>query len=1658
MEGNGGELRFGRYRALRRIKQGLGIETWFGEESTSGERVVIKAALGAAAFQSVEQRLEKEASILRDVRASATAPLLDVGRREGRLYIVMAYVEGEPLDARLAHGPLDVQEAVTVGRCLMRALVEMHEHGILHRDLKPANVIVDEQSPLTRATLIDFGLARSAWLDSPGANQTVGTVRYMSPEQAGLLDVPVDERADLYSAGVILYEAIAGHPPFRAEGLTDLLRQQLGSRPPALTTAERAVPRALDEVIARLLRKDPSDRYQSARGVLADLVSIATSLERGEEPSLVLGLRDPRYVLSEPDFVGREAQLALLEEEAMRAVHGVGTVFRLEAESGGGKSRLLDELAHRAKQRGLVLFRGQGQAQVAGRPFCVISGVAEDLVTLGRESPELLRAAEYELGHRRDAVLAALPELRQVLGSASESAGPEAFGEARTIDALCTLFLGLGTAARPALILLDDCQWADEATLKFLLRLQRILERGGRNAHFVQVVVAYRSEEVPAAHLLRRLGGGALTLPALDASQLRDLVQSMAGAMPDEAIEVVRRLSNGSPFMASAVLRGLCESGALVRDGGGWRIEPLALEDLRSSNRAAVFLAKRLELLPEAAVNLLSAGAVLGKEFLLHEAAELAGVDEREAVAVIEEAQRRHILWRGAQGAPVAFVHDKLRETLLAELETGRRRGLHQRTAERLTRDAPERVFDIAYHFDAAGLPELAFDWAVDAAERAREQHALEVAEQQYLIAERGLRPNAVDERRRIVEGLGEILMLRGRYDEASERLSAALPLAPDDRARARVEGKLGDLAFKRGDMGTAAGWLERALASLGRPVPRSRVVMAAMLVVQVVVQVLHSAFPTATTGRARPEGHQADFLAMRLYSRLAHVYWFQRGSVPCAWAHLVGMNLAERFPPSSELAQAYSEHAPVMTMLPWFGRGIDYARRSLEIRRSLGDVWGEGQSNHFFGVVLYAASRYRECIERCQEAVRLLSRTGDHWELDTARWHIAFAQYRLGDMRGAVETSQRVHQEAIDIGDGTSSGISLGVWGKASLGRAPAALLMTELRRETEDIHTGAELAQAEALRLIHVDGRPSEAVQVLTRAKDRVEAAGLRQEYVSPLWPWLATAIRCELESTPTLAVAARARLLAKQKHAVKKALAVARRYANNLPHALREQAFYLAARGKERPARAALASSIEVARAQSAAHEIAQSELALAILARDEAAATRARSALRALDVGDDVPRRNQVPATMSLVERFDRILESGRTLATALTRIDVLRTMRAALVELLRAERCVILGGAAQNAVVFPADEQDFQVSQSAVAEAREKGRPILFGEGWSEGDEESVVLARVRSGLCAPVYVRQKLEYCVILTHAQLGRVFGEAELQIAQFIATLAGAALENADGFSAVQALSAERTRLYQEASDAVRARDEFLSIASHELKTPLTSLKLQLESALRTLCADPGLAPASAGGATASAPSQRVATRLESANRQVLRLTQLINRLLDISVITSGRTALSVQAVDLVSLVREAVERLVDDALRAETTVRISAAADVVGLWDRDRLDQVVTNLVSNALKYGGGKPVEVTVSAEDGHALLQVEDHGIGIAKDAQARIFERFERAVSSSHYGGFGLGLWIVRQIVDSLGGSIDVTSTLGVGTTFRVHLPLTKPPLDGDHEKPGARA
>src|SRR5882724_2540238 len=261
----------------------------------------------------------------------------------------------------------------------------------------------------------------------------------------------------------------------------------------------------------------------------------------------------------------------------------------------------------------------------------------------------------------------------------------------------------------------------------------------------------------------------------------------------------------------------------------------------------------------------------------------------------------------------------------------------------------------------------------------------------------------------------------------------------------------------------------------------------------------------------------------------------------------------------------------------------------------------------------------------------------------------------------------------------------------------------------------------------------------------------------------------------------------------------------------------------------------------------------------------------------------------------------------------------------------------------------------------------------------------------------------------------------ESLLHLQIFLAVGAATALT-------VAAAIAERSR-------AVDARDEFLAIASHELRTPLTALLLFIQTELRSLRRE--------------APAERkdAIDRLETTHRVALRLEKLIAELLEVSRIIWCRLEPEREDVDLVVLVRDSLLRQQQQLLNARCQVHLEVEGAVRGNWDRGRLDRVLDNLIGNAVKYGAGKPIEVRLHGGKEHVRLEVRDHGIGIDPADQARVFERFERAVSRRQYGGFGLGLWISRKIVEAHGGNISLMSEPGAGCTFSVELPRSATPV-----------
>ncbi|HVE87484.1 MAG TPA: MASE1 domain-containing protein [Myxococcales bacterium] len=332
----------------------------------------------------------------------------------------------------------------------------------------------------------------------------------------------------------------------------------------------------------------------------------------------------------------------------------------------------------------------------------------------------------------------------------------------------------------------------------------------------------------------------------------------------------------------------------------------------------------------------------------------------------------------------------------------------------------------------------------------------------------------------------------------------------------------------------------------------------------------------------------------------------------------------------------------------------------------------------------------------------------------------------------------------------------------------------------------------------------------------------------------------------------------------------------------------------------------------------------------------------------------------------------------------------------------------------------------------LAKALRTGAPQLLKEVTDRDLARTVnepdALQRLRtvgfhSAIVVPISARAGMIGAIALVRMTARRRFDASDLAHAEELARRAGLAVDNA--------------YLYREAQETIQLRDEFLAVAGHELKTPLAALSLHLDALLLEAGVLSQRAPALAS----------FQDKLKRSINHAGRLGGLIQQLLDVSRIRMGKLELQLEMVDLGKVVEEVAGRFMEQAAQAGCSLKVAPPPQpVMGYWDPLQLDRVTTNLISNAVKYGAGKPVEIAVIADGGKATLSVKDQGIGISPADQKRIFQRFVRAVSQRHYGGLGLGLWITRQALEAMGGSIRVQSTPSVETVFVAELPLRTAP------------
>jgi eukaryotic-like serine/threonine-protein kinase len=1086
-------------------------------------------------------------------------------------------------------GTLDETRLRSALSQLVMGVMALHRNHIIHRDLKPSNVMVAHDG---QVILLDFGLVIE--LDQPDLARSVdrieGTPAYMAPEQAA--GQAVTAASDWYAVGTMIYQALSGDWPFQGSMLAMLQAKQTLDPPPLSPGA--GIPDDLAALSMRLLARNPLER--------PDTFEIAKQL-----------CSSSRQETSAPgaggsSLVGRDSQMARLKHvyRTLRQQGDPQTVF-ISGRSGEGKTTLGEHfLASLKEDQGLVVMVGRCYDRESV-PFKALDALIDTLAGYLRTLPKT------DAAHLMPDDIGILARVFPVLQRAEVVADaatrwPANIDEQqvrqRAFRALRSL---LGRISRRSSVVwfIDDLQWGDADSAEVLFEVLRPPE-----APSLMFIGTYRSEEAEESSFLTawkdlqrkhdtRLADIEIKLTPLSTEECTELLIQLLGqdneAIRRRAIEFARE-SSGNPFLLIELV------GCFDPQTDSFR--PIPIQEV---------LAHKLERLPAEAGPLLKAIAVSGQAIVLAECSSAAGLENPPISTINRMRTERLVRLIGRDDQPlIDTYHDKIRETVLGHLDDDSRKALHlalaetiERTAGGVTpeqvaaievewspdrsRPAPTRVFDLVYHFDAAGESRKACVYALLAAEQARRQLSLEVAARQFAIAKQNTHAAMNAVRYRIAEEYGETLMLLGSYEDASRALEGAIDLVDDSDGKARIEVLLGEIAFKQGLIEQSIALHESGLRRLGCRVPRSRSGFLLGALWQALIQSGHSIFPKRLHSQLPNSRHE---LVSRLLARVGHPYWFQN-TLKASWAMLSAMNRAEQVPPSPQLAFAYAEHSIVTSAIGWQSRASRYSTRSIELRHQFDDKCGQGQSLCYKGIGLFAAARYEEGVSTLAEAIQMLAKTGDLWESNLAHFHKGCCYYGLGDLAQAISEARTTFETSIRIGEDSRAHSAIYLWAKAVHGDLPFDELRTCFRPLPEDNLATDHLLMAEGYwHSFH--GRTDLALRAFQRAYDLVKDNLAINFHTAEALPLLATALRLQADATQGENHAQSQQLRNRALKFARWATRLTRLFPAYYPYSLRELSLQLAARGQTKKALKYVEKSLALAESQMARFEYAQSLL--------------------------------------------------------------------------------------------------------------------------------------------------------------------------------------------------------------------------------------------------------------------------------------------------------------------------------------------------------------------------------------------------------------------------------------------------------------------------------
>ena len=1631
--------------------------------------------------ESTQQNFIREAAALALTRHESLPDIHEVGVIKGVPYLILEYVQGINLQSFLEPNGLSEAEVIRLATEIAGALIEFHDAGLLHRDIKPSNLMRANDATFK---LLDYGLATG--LSQGRDEEFAGTFAYAAPEQSGVLDQPVDNRADLYALGITLFQVATGRLPFISSDVGELLRLHATAPIPDIREHKVFSP-GLAQIIKMLMSKDPSDRYQSADALLADLGRIEELNARHVGDDYHLGcldrrFRTTRYQVASPRYV---AEL----QEAWASLRSTkGGVLVVRGQAGQGRTTGVMGLLEPLPKLGLPILMSRETKHDESSYMALRDAIDSLILTQYRDgspaSQTLVSDFVDAVQSRNLGPILFSKALQDACGLEFQDSGlvdPDAISSAVT-DLMVEFAKRQGTTVW----YVDELQWADSDSQEALYELAG--NCAGKN--IILIVTLLRDEE--SFSVLEKLKQSApaliqLSLQPLDGAETEALTRRILRErqLPDELVGLLENRSHGNAGAVAECIQSMIHQGVLIPSWHRWEIDRDKLTSMSLSGDLVEMALGRLSELSSDTKAVLIQAALLGERF----SPELLGRLEFNTVFGVQralaDARRAKIVEPIGSGGDYTFIHQELVESLKAIGERPTLIEYHEGLIE-LAKSASDLHLGKAEAMVAlhqVALTELGVvrdDAIADLMKAAKVALNENASDRGILFLEKCLTLPNLTQRGDVHRMLGEMYLRLHRLTDAENEFIAALELIDEPMSKARIWSLRSQLAGSRYQTAEAQVCLQKAYRELEIAPPSGSLAQ----ILGSGVRWLWLLASSVVVKKREVQGEERGRFRLlgELLERSTTLAYYQFDNRVMTESALRNLVVSEYLGVSHESMRGYlglSLNLAVKGMRKlssWAMRRVEQfaqelatpnanARRDLlQALRSafLGDIiestkWLEilrPQQKHLDPWLLHAAhvvemvhELYRGNVVQCRELVeenrRLLKRRGLSPETNPEYFNALDlfemqAAYVMGDLAEYLQLVEKVRAlyDQLTEADG---------YLKARVECAMAFCAAEGAEIEDIDVFIQAYLKRSKIPEKVpyFLRGFYISYAQIKSLRLDLLSAAGgdlslvydelddalllLRRASAGPIF-----------EAYFSLILSHRTRLMGDFERS-----RMELRRAENLVDDI-----YIPT--------VSVGLMIERSRHSELKGRSDAVDLSLQqamMLCLDNGWRNRVR--YLKLRFPKSYHQNHGSSTIMTQVSsqtgtkegrQIDAIVHIGAVASQTLDTVEQTRATLDELIHLMNAERAMLFSYDEKHRLQFEAGrdrnrrdlDNPSDYSRGVVEHTARLGSPIWF-TGSSQGPisvSESIINYDLRSITAAPIMLNREIRGVLYLDNKTVRGVFNKLDAELLGLAAGVLGMARELTRTIQTElqnKELELEKEKLARSkelAEQASEMKSSFLANMSHEIRNPMNGVIGMVGLMRQTEMSDEQVDYVSSIESCASM------------------LMTIINDVLDFSKIEAGKLDVHLESVQLRPILEDVMELMASKALEKDLdlTIRYRSNLPREVRADGDRLRQVITNLVGNAIKFTERGSVEILVTESSSERLkVSVNDSGIGIPEDRVQAIFEEYSQATTTTtkEYGGTGLGLSISRRLVEMMGGELSVTSKLGSGSSFSVELPAT---------------